>query len=168
MKITTPPPKDVRADSVNDQIQMLILMSELVGSSQWLGRLPYDWSKLYRHLLAEGMCWEFSDVFHRLIVMEWPAGDSQVDSVLRALGLLSPTPNLPQARKEAFDRMCKDWEEEVQDEPTLFALMNIFTTMALMYCKDPKSSDGADHICMALAGERAAKLHSQDDMNPLS
>lgn len=132
--------------------------------------MPGDWNSLYRHLLAEGMVWELSDVLHELVTYA-PVLDvdleQPIESALRLL--LFPHERRPRdAQEDSFDRLCNDWEEEIEDESTSLALMNIFTTMALIYCKKQQQSDGRAQRCMALAGERAAKLLAQDDNTAMS
>jgi len=137
-------------------------------TSLWLHKLPSDWSSLYNHLLAEGMVWEFNDVFHQLITyQESLDGQLPIETSLRLL-LFPYQDQLQSSLADSFDRLCKDWEEDIQDESTSFVIMDIFTTMGLMYSWAPNGSDGKAQACMAVAGERAAKLIAQDGNHAMS
>jgi hypothetical protein len=142
-------------------------MNKFFSGARLVDNIPSDWSNVYRHLVAEGMVWEFSDVFHFLTESLDGSGSGLVDSALQVL--LFPHQKQPQGvREDPFDCLCRDWEEEVQDESTWFALLNIFTTIGLISCRNPKSQDGAAQRSMALAGERATKLIAQDENNAMS
>ncbi|KAK3986748.1 hypothetical protein QBC44DRAFT_222489, partial [Cladorrhinum sp. PSN332] len=103
-----------------------------------------DWHVMYRHLVDRGMIWEFRDIFQAL---------TQDLSVDRALSKLTG----------------RHWDTDSDDESTWFALLDIFTNMALMYKeyldlnRDEKSAK-----CMDIASEYARKLVSKDDSNSLS
>jgi hypothetical protein len=159
------------ADNANEQVQMLVLviMLDQVDADQWARALPLDWRDLYHHLIAQGMVWEFSDIFCRHT--QFADGDeaARVESAFRLFGFPYRTrPNITEGTpKDYFDFVCTDWEVKVQDESTSFALLDMFTTMALTYCKDPKF-DGLSQRCMALAGDRAADLLAQDENHSMS
>ncbi|KAJ9138772.1 hypothetical protein NKR19_g7699 [Coniochaeta hoffmannii] len=150
------------------EVQILVLMYKHSDTSLWLHKLPSDWSSLYNHLLAEGMVWEFNDVFHQLITyQESLDGQLPIETSLRLL-LFPYQDQLQSSLADSFDRLCKDWEEDIQDESTSFVIMDIFTTMGLMYSWAPNGSDGKAQACMAVAGERAAKLIAQDGSHAMS
>lgn len=119
-----------------------------------------DWNVMYRHLVDKGMIWEFRDILQELVQT------NHVDQVLNRLThttISSVTPLL----MDPLDRICKAWDTDSDDDSTLFALLDIFTSMALIYKEDSHAAARADK-CMDLANKYALKLVKSDENNSLS
>ncbi|KAL2193224.1 hypothetical protein P885DRAFT_802, partial [Corynascus similis CBS 632.67] len=130
----------------------------------------YRMESLYRHLVEEGMVWEVRDIVQGLLLFSHPA--EVVASILlimqpeaRASTSLPPHRSLEQHR---LSQLRELWSESAEDEPTLFALLDTFTTLALQCREEALDSDYPPHRrqymgvfmsdCMNAADECASEL----------
>ncbi|KAK0708856.1 hypothetical protein B0T21DRAFT_352885 [Apiosordaria backusii] len=102
-----------------------------------------DWNDLYQHFIDQGMIWEFRDIFQELL---FSFGlDTAIDLI----------------------KLYIDLEKGNQDESTLFALLDIFTTIALK-TSQLSDQDETTRWCMELAGKQVFKLADQNPDYPMS
>ncbi|KAK4164358.1 hypothetical protein QBC43DRAFT_185113, partial [Cladorrhinum sp. PSN259] len=121
-----------------------------------------DWKVMYNHLVDKGMIWEFRDIIQELIqhynivhVLNKFVGSSTVVTPT-ATTMMSP-----------LDRLREHWDTDATDDSTSLALLDIFTSLALMYKEDAEQDENATK-CMNLATEYAMRLVGQDENYTLS
>ncbi|KAK4458669.1 hypothetical protein QBC42DRAFT_300114 [Cladorrhinum samala] len=135
----------------------------LVASKAYdlISGLP-DWDVMYRHLVDKGMVWEFRDILQEL------AQTSYVEGVLyRLIGKQTAPLSAAPVVVDPLDHICKQWDTDSDDDSTAFALLDIFTNLALMYKEVPFTAARVDK-CADLANRYAQRLIALDESNSLA
>ncbi|KAL2157297.1 hypothetical protein VTH06DRAFT_6235 [Thermothelomyces fergusii] len=146
-----------RLDST--QCQILALMPEVgLRLEEAVPPSPSSLSDLYEHLLDKGMVWEFRDVVQGELDSSGPHRvHFLVASFMEQRFHYSPGQN-------SVDNLRRLWTESAEDEPTLFALLDTFTTAALhrrrVLNQLPRHLDGQGDPTMAECMDAADKCAS--------
>ncbi|KAL2150449.1 hypothetical protein VTH82DRAFT_7012 [Thermothelomyces myriococcoides] len=148
------------------QCHLLALMPE-VGLPLRAAVPPYPASlnDLSRHLLDKGMVWEFRDIIHGELDSFGP------EQVLSIVAPFMQPPLHNSTKQNSLEHLRKLWTEGAEDEPTLFALLDTFTTAALQRRRVVRSASklGKERVdsvmveCMDAADECASALLAIDD-----
>lgn len=112
---------------------------------------PGKWKLLYEYLQADGLIWEFRDLFLEL---------EQLVGAEEALRMLIDGKAHKSSAEELIDRLHADWDG--QDESSVYALIDIFTSLGLAFIGQPAHESGR-RKCLDLAEKHVRVLVSDDD-----
>ncbi|KAK5652911.1 hypothetical protein OQA88_9389 [Cercophora sp. LCS_1] len=110
-------------------------------------------SDVYWSLCDQGMVWEFQDLLQSAVHLY--GADRAMDALIDADRTWSESAPL---------QICQDWDDGREDESTLFALLEIFVTLALGYVK-VLDAENSTKQCMDLANNFALRLLALDEGN---
>lgn len=131
---------------------------------------PHRLRALYRSFISRGMVWELSDLLHGDLAHTMPL------KVLISLARSMPLRSFPDKSRSATLSCLRELRDVLtegnEDEPTLFALLDMFTTLALQ-CRKRLSSnvrtwEHVMHESMEAADECASALLGLDEANHIT
>lgn len=105
------------------------------------------------HFLAEEMIWEIRDLLLDL------RGATSFESALKILLDIGDT--CPNIIETGVSILCRDWDVRSREEPLSFALLELFTTLALLCMKLPLQRKQVDR-CLEMASIHAEFLLTSD------
>ncbi|KAK4243734.1 hypothetical protein C7999DRAFT_17957 [Corynascus novoguineensis] len=125
----------------------------------------YRMESLYRHLVEEEMVWEVRDIVQGLLLFSPPAEVVASISLImqpeaRTSSNLPPHKSLEQHR---LSQLRELWSESAEDEPTLFALLDTFTTLALHCREEALDSDYLSHRIQYMRGFMSDCMNAADE-----
>ncbi|KAJ6444890.1 putative trehalase precursor [Purpureocillium lavendulum] len=139
-------------DSTEMELLSFVLLAPAASLDDVQERFnPHTFSMLYQHLSSQGLVWELCDLFQAL---ESICG---VEAVLLLLIPYSTSDTLT-----SIKRLATDWDSP--DEASMFALVELFTSLALAYMKLPEKREAID-ACLGHASKYANRLISVDAAN---
>ncbi|KAK4200941.1 hypothetical protein QBC40DRAFT_279144 [Triangularia verruculosa] len=123
-----------------------------------------NWHDLYRHLINRGMIWEFRDIFQEVL---FSFGlDTAFGLIKSPLHVETERPGNANTTAHSYTSRCQqlyiDLEKGNEDESTLFALLDIFTTLALRSSQLTDQEEVAER-CMELATKQIPRLAQQNN-----
>ncbi|KAK0672410.1 hypothetical protein QBC41DRAFT_24961 [Cercophora samala] len=128
-------------------------------------RVLGDWHSLYRHMLDQGMIWELKDLLQALL-MNFGVGASMELLRISAngpAGPVSPNKAASHGYVAQLEQLCRDLENEGEDESLSFALLDILTTLALeSHAAMSPGKDDTIEWCMARASKQSSMLVARD------
>ncbi|POR36093.1 Uncharacterized protein TPAR_03713 [Tolypocladium paradoxum] len=135
-----------------DSTEMQILTHSISLSDVFVTWIESDqWKKLYEHLQADGLIWEFRDLFLEL---------EQLVGVDEALSMLIDVKALESSGEELLERLHADWDG--QDESSLYALIDIFTSLGLALMEQP-GKEQSIRKCLDIAHKHTDALVGDND-----
>ncbi|UNI16637.1 hypothetical protein JDV02_003059 [Purpureocillium takamizusanense] len=143
-----------------DSTEMELLHLVLIVSAASLDDLqerfsPYTFADLYTHLWRQGMVWELCNLF---LALEPICGVETVSRLLLPyVGYSSLSSD-----EDVIQRLLADWDSP--DEASAFALVDLFTSLALAYMALPRKRKAID-LCLDHASKYASALISGDTHN---
>ena len=134
------------------QCQLLALLPDIGVELEAATPTP-GMAQLYAHLIDRGMAWEFTDLVRGHLKHSLP------DRVLASAALPSP---VSPSQDSPLGWLRKRWSEDGTDERTMFALLELFTTLALRWWRKSLGRGKQTTECMTAAGECASALLALD------
>ncbi|GJN66454.1 hypothetical protein VFPFJ_01444 [Purpureocillium lilacinum] len=144
-------------DSTEMELLHLVLICSAASLDDFQERFsPYTFADLYSHLWRQGMVWELCSLF---LALEPICG---VETVLRMFFPYFMDSPLSSSDEGGVRRLVEDWDSP--DEASAFALVDLFTSLALAYMKLPRKRKIID-LCLDHASKYASALISTDTHN---
>lgn len=131
------------------QAKILCLSISNLSDDSLLKSSGLDLRRIYVHFLAEEMIWEVRDLLVDL------RGVTSLESAFKILLDIDDT--CPNVIETGVLILCKDWDIKSREEPLSFALLELFTTLALLCMKLPLQRKQADR-CLEMASMHAEFL----------
>ena len=110
-------------------------------------------AQLYAHLIDREMVWEFTDLVRGHLKHSMPD---------RVLASAAPPSTVSPSQNSPLEWLRKQWSEDATDERTMFALVELFTTLALWWWRNTRDCRKQTMECMTAAGECASALLALD------
>ena len=134
------------------QCQILALLPD-IGIKLEAGTPFPGMAQLYAHLIDREMVWEFTDLVRGHLKHSMPD---------RVLASAAPPSTVSPSQNSPLEWLRKQWSEDATDERTMFALVELFTTLALWWWRNTRDCRKQTMECMTAAGECASALLALD------
>ncbi|KAL8364970.1 hypothetical protein RB595_003994 [Gaeumannomyces hyphopodioides] len=150
-----------------DSTEMNILCAIVSQSTAFVGCFsPDDWAALYDHLADEGMVWEFRDLVQSIPLAHWAPLPNDGRSAQTGYG--SGQRIGDRVPEQLFCRWSGDGDDLASfEESTLFALLDVSTTLCLLTMKEEDNEARAERW-LGVARRHAAELTSRDEGHMVS
>ncbi|KLU91723.1 hypothetical protein MAPG_10240 [Magnaporthiopsis poae ATCC 64411] len=152
-----------------DSTEMNILCAIVSQSTAFVGCFsPDDWGALYEHLIDEGMVWEFRDLVQSIPLTHWaPLLRSDGRSAGSGYSAATAGDRVPEQLFRRWNGGGDDDDLGSLEESTLFALLDVSTTLCLLAMKEADSDARAERW-LRIARRHAAELTSRDEGHMVS
>lgn len=152
-----------------DSTEMNILCAIVSQSTAFVGCFSHDdWGALYEHLIDEGMVWEFRDLVQSIPLTHWaPPLHSGGRSAGPGYAAAAADDRVPEQLFGRWNGGGGDDDLGSLEKSTLFALLDVSTTLCLLAMKEADSDAPAERW-LGVARRHAAELTSRDEGHMVS